>query len=274
MANAQIVGTVQGLWRFPIKSMAGEPLEEVELTARGILGDRAYALVDGETGKVLSAKREDIVPRLLDCKPAYVESPKPGRELPPVRITLPNGQAVTSDSPDVDRTLSEYFGKNVRLAASTAAVAPLLHPGYFVQAGVRVPPNVSPFVDLYPVTVITTATLARFSELAPASRFDARRFRMNVIVEMTETGFPENDWIDREIALGDGARVRVMLPDARCVLTTLAQAELQKDADILRTMVRHNTIEVGKAGPHPCAGVYTDVVTTGTLRRRDAVVVS
>jgi len=249
-------------------------MEEVELTVRGLVGDRAHALIDVETGKVLSAKREDLVPRLLDCKAAYVEAPRAGHELPPVRITLPNGTVVNSDSPDVDGALSEYFGRDVRLAGSASAVAPLLHPGFFAQAGSPIPANVSPFVDLYPVTVITTATLTRLSELAPASRIDARRFRMNVIVDMTETGFPENDWVDRDVALGDDARLRVTLPDPRCVMTTLAQDDLQKDGDILRTMVRHNTIEVGTAGPYPCAGVYADVVTAGMLRTRDAVVVS
>jgi uncharacterized protein YcbX len=274
MATAEHVGTVHGLWRFPVKSMTGERLEEVELTLRGVLGDREHAIIDVETGKVLSAKREDLVPRLLDCKATYVEAPKSGQELPPVRITLPNGTAVISDSSDVDRTLSDYFGRSVRLVPSASAVAPRLHPGFFADAGARAPDNVSPFVDLYPVSVITTATLAKFSELTPASQFDVRRFRMNVIVGMTVTGFPENDWIGREVALGDAARLKVMLPDPRCVLTTLAQDELRKDPEILRAMVRDNTIQVGKAGPHPCAGVYTDVVTAGTLRVQDSVVVT
>src|SRR5258705_9256099 len=61
------VGAVVGLWRFPVKSMRGERLEAAELTDQGLLGDRTYALLDVETGKVASAKSVKLFPRLLDC---------------------------------------------------------------------------------------------------------------------------------------------------------------------------------------------------------------
>ncbi len=91
------VGAVATLSRFPVKSMQGERLTAAELTERGIVGDRAYALVETETGKVMSAKNPRLGPQLLGCRAAYVEAPKAGDESPPVRITLPDGTAVTSD---------------------------------------------------------------------------------------------------------------------------------------------------------------------------------
>src|SRR5215470_16849801 len=109
-------GSVAELWRFPVKSMQGEQLREVEVTARGIVGDRAYALIDTETGKVASAKSVKLFPDVLACRAAFVEPPRAHRAVPPVRIALPNGRAVTSDSRDVDRTLSAYFRRDVRLA--------------------------------------------------------------------------------------------------------------------------------------------------------------
>ena len=83
----------------------------------------------------------------------------------------------------------------------------------------------------------------------------------------------ENDWINRELAIGDAARLRVALPDPRCVMTTLAQGNLPKDTDILRTLVQHNRIQVGDAGQVPCAGVYAVAEALGTVRVEDRVTV-
>ena len=127
------------------------------------------------------------------------------------------------------------------------------------------------FFDLFPVSVRTTSTIARLGELRPESRIDARRFRMNVIVGTEEAGFVENGWIGCPLAVGDAVWLRVAMPDPRCVMTTLGQDELPKDTDILRTLVRHNRIQIGDAGLFPCAGVYAVVEAPGTMRIGDRV---
>jgi hypothetical protein len=297
MAAEGRVGAVAGLWRFPVKSMGGERLDEAELTGRGIAGDRAFAVIDVETGKVVSAKSVRLFPQMLLCRATFVESPRAGREAPPVRIALPGGEVVDSDSPAADRTLSAFFGREVRLARSAPEdfTIDMYHPdvdgagpaglrdtvveqklgsAFFGALGVASPVEVGAFFDLFPVTVISTSTLTRLGELAPRSRFDPRRFRMNVIVDTDEPGFPENDWVGREVSLGDHVRLRVAMPDSRCVMTTLAQDELPNDPEILRTLVRHNRIPVGEAGSSPCAGVYAEVGTPGTLRTGDGVTVA
>jgi uncharacterized protein YcbX len=116
MAPSELVGSVATLWRFPVKSMLGERLEQAELSERGFVGDRAYALIDVDTGKVVSAKSVKRFPDLLGCRAAFVEPPRADTELPPVRITLPNGTTVTSDASDSDRVLSAYFRRDVTLA--------------------------------------------------------------------------------------------------------------------------------------------------------------
>ena len=115
MTISEVVGSVAGLWRFPVKSMRGEQLQEAELTERGVLGDRAYALIDTDTGKVVSAKSVKLFPDLFSCKAAFVESPRRGSDVPPVQMSLPDGTSVRSDSGDVDRVLSAYFKRNVKL---------------------------------------------------------------------------------------------------------------------------------------------------------------
>ncbi len=118
------VGTIAALWRFPVKSMMGEELNASVVTERGVLGDRALALVDRETGKVVSAKEPRKWPRMFEFRAAYLEPPG-GNGLPPVRITLPDGTIVTSDLPDLNEILSRELGREVALAAS-APEAPSL----------------------------------------------------------------------------------------------------------------------------------------------------
>src|SRR3712207_1459600 len=122
MAASGTVGAMAGLWRFPVKSMRGERLEQAELTEHGLIGDRAYALIDEDTGKVVSAKRVRQFPDLFGCRAAFVEPPRSGGELPPVWITLPDGTSVTSDSDDVDRVLLAYFRRDVTLARDRKSV--------------------------------------------------------------------------------------------------------------------------------------------------------
>src|SRR5256885_16761067 len=106
MDSSEAVGTVLALWRFPVKSMLGEELQEMDLTEAGVLGDRAYAIRDRETGKVASAKHPKLWPDLLGCRASFAEPPRPGEELPPARIELADGTTVMSDAEDVDAVLS------------------------------------------------------------------------------------------------------------------------------------------------------------------------
>ncbi len=294
MATNSIVGSVARLWTFPVKSMRGERIEEGEFTDRGLVGDRAFALIDAETGKVASAKSVRLFPDLFGCRAAFVEPLRLNGELPPVRITLPDGGSVTSDSGDVDRVLSAFFKRDVTLARAApedytidqyhpdvedadpagyrdTVVEQKLGSAFFAEAGLPSPVQVGSFFDLFPVSVLTTSTLDRLNELQPDISFDERRFRMNVIVGTEEAGFVENDWVGRELAIGDGLRLSVALPDPRCVMTTLAQDELPRDTDVLRTLVQHNRVQVGDAGQFPCAGVYAIVQASGAVRTGDGV---
>jgi MOSC N-terminal beta barrel domain len=95
--SAQTVGSVVALWRYPVKSMMGEELNASEVAEVGLLGDRAYALVDSTDGKVASAKNPRKWPTLFDCRAALADAPKPGKTVPPVRIVLPDGTIVSGE---------------------------------------------------------------------------------------------------------------------------------------------------------------------------------
>ena len=297
MTTSGLVGSVGALWRFPVKSMGGEELEQAELVGGSILGDRAYALIEADTGKVVSAKSAKSFPDLLDCRATFVEPPQPGSEMPAVRITLPNGTSTTSESGEADGTLSEYYGRAVTLARAApddftidqfhpdvegadgagrrnAVAEQKLGSAFFAELGMDSPVPVGAFFDLFPLSVITTSTLDRLQELSPDSRCDARRVRMNATIATKEIGFVENGWIGRQLAVGDAVRLRVAMPDPRCVMTTLAQGDLPKDTHILRALVQHNKIQVDPAAKLPCAGVYAVAEVSGTIQVGDPVTVS
>ena len=264
------IGTVVALWRYPVKSMMGEELNASYAGANGLLGDRAYALVDRETGKVASAKNPKKWPNLFEFRASYVEPPTEGRSLPLLWITLPDGTVVRSDQQGIDGVLSRAVGREVTLTASAPAspgleeywpeVEGLAHRDEVTDE--NMPPGL--FFDAAPVHVLTTATLDRLRAAYPQGRFEVRRFRPNVVVaaEGAAPGFVENAWVGGTVGLGQSVLIEVGSPCARCVMTTLAQADLPRDLGILRAAAQHNEANVG---------IYAKVARGGWIRRGDAV---
>lgn len=264
------MGTITQLWRYPVKSMRGEPIPETWVGPGGVLGDRGYAMIDADTGKVVSAKNPRKWPGLLEYVATY-EAPVGDGALPAVSIVLPGGEQVSSLAPDVDQVLSRALGRKLSLSRS-APTTPELEEYWpdleELDHRDTVTDEAMPsgtFFDLATVHLLTTATLGRLAELHPEGRFDVTRFRPNVVVETgSEAAFVENAWIGHTIALGDDVRLKVTGGCPRCVMTTLPQGELPKDSGILRTAARYNDAHVG---------VYAEVVRGGTIRRGDAVTV-
>jgi MOSC domain-containing protein len=275
MSNAaqSELGSVVSLWRYPVKSMMGEELNATEVTERGLLGDRAYALVDSSDGKVATAKNPRKWPRLFDFRANFIEPARAAAKVPPVRIALPDGTTVTSDQDDLNQILSKAVNREVKLRAAQRGevnaeeywpdMEGLDHRDTITDF--TLPEGT--FFDCASVHLLTTATLDRLRELYPKGNFAVRRFRPNIVVEPAsgESSFVENAWIGHMLAIGDEVRLSITGPCGRCVMTTLAQGELPKDSGILRTAVQHNRGNVG---------LYAAVVRGGTIRRGDRLTLS
>jgi len=280
-----MIGVVSAIHRYPVKSMLGETLDAGSVNERGIAGDRAYALIDDETGKVVSVKRPKLWGRIFELAATTDDGA--------VRVTFPDGSSASVDDPALVERLSSFFGRRV----SVASVPP--PDATFDEAWVReLKDGVAPYFDMpsrtedgdefidAPVSMgvpggffdfgaihlVTTGTVRRLAELAPGSRFDAHRFRPNIVVETEEDGFVETDWQGRTLTIGD-VRLSVSFTVPRCVMTTLAQDDLPADRSVLRTITRHNSVDpFGTGAAYPCAGVYADVNAGGTIRAGDPVV--
>ena len=205
----------------------------------GLLGDRAYALVDSSDEKVATAKNPRKWPNLFDFRATFIEPPHISADLPPVRITLPDGTIATSQQGDLHQILSNALNRKVTLnRAGRGYVGSASAEEYWPDIeGLDYRDTVTDFAlpegtffDCATVHLLTTATLDQLRELYPTGRFEVRRFRPNIVMEPTagEKAFIENSWIGHTLAIGDEVRLSITGPCPRCVMTTLPQGDLPK----------------------------------------------
>ena len=253
--------------------MLGEELTATEVTERGLLGDRAYALVDTADGKAATAKNPNKWPTLFGFRATFIERPRPDGSVPPVRITLPDGTTITSQQADLNQLLSKALNRTVNLTAAGRGHAGTMNAEEYWpdMEGLDFRDTVTDFTlpggtffDCATVHLLTTATLGRLHQLYPQGRFEVPRFRPNIVVTPAsgEEDFVENAWIGHTLAIGDSVRLSITGPCGRCVMTTLAQGDLPADPGILRTAAQHNKVSVG---------IYATVERGGPIRRGDGV---
>lgn len=263
---------VASLWRYPVKSMLGEVVDSLFVDQGGAHGDRRLALLDAVTGRVASAKQPRLWRELLQFS-ARVDAGE-------VRIKLPDGRTVSADHAGIDDLLSQSLGRPVQLISERPRGATLERPdpeqvlqfgldaeveGQLVEIA-RATPGES-FTDLAPLHAITTATVEHVGT-------EALRYRPNLLIA-TPPGYPpyaENDWVGRELVAGE-ARLQVLKPTVRCAVPTLEHGALPRAPHALRTLMAENRLASSGSGGVPCAGVYLEVLTAGTINTEDVVCV-
>lgn len=284
-----IVGRVLEIWRYPVKSMAGESLSRAAIGARGIPGDRGWALRDEAAGEIRGAKK---MPVLMRCAARYDAEPTES-VIPPVTMTLPDGGTVRSgdadaaarlsaltgrpltlwpqqppertehyrrgrpDSPDFETELRQIFG---RLPDEPLPDLSVLPPELFEYTS-----PLGTYFDVAPLHLLTTSSLATLAAGTPGAAFDRRRFRPNLLIEPASDagGLVENDWCGRRLRIG-AAEIAVAIPAMRCSMITQAVGELPKDPAVLRAVVRSANQNLG---------VYASVEQAGAVRVGDEVAV-
>jgi MOSC domain-containing protein len=284
----ETVGTVKEIWRFPIKSMAGQRLEYCAVTALGIIGDRGWATRDEKAGEIRGAKK---LPALMRCAARYLREPSTA-EIPQCEITFPDGSRAQTGGDEANAKLSALLGRPVtlwprrppseldfyrRAAPDNPDMMAELRevfgrlPDEPLPDLTTMPPEVlqytSPlgtFFDAFPMHFVTTASLAHLARINPAATFDLRRFRPNLLIE-TLSGFDglvESKWNGRALRIG-AAKLKVETGCVRCVMTTLEQRGLAKDPSVLRTIVREAAQNLGS---------YASVAAAGRIAEGDEVV--
>ena len=226
------VGTVDEVWRHPVKSLGGERLDSCAVDARGLHRDRWWALrdPDGKLGSGKSTRRFRAMPGLLELSARLDEDR--------AEIRWADGTRLSSTDAGIDDRLSEQVGRPVVLAAETD----------------------TSHLDEAPVHLVATASLDWLSQ-RHGSSVDRRRVRPNLVVS-TSSPRAEEAWVGRTLRIGAEVVLRVTHRTERCVMTTQQQAELPADRRVLHTIAEASDL---------CFGVHADVVRAGTVHLGDPV---
>jgi uncharacterized protein YcbX len=234
--SASPVGRVTALYRYPVKSMAPEPLDSVEVSWHGLAGDRRWAFIrDGQVRSdfpwLTARERAD----LLHHEPSFTSPESPDSS--PTIVRTPGG----TEYDVTDPALAALFGDGVRLIKQNRGV-----------------------FDTMPLSLITTQTIGALTRLAGRD-LDVQRFRPNLVVDVgVDADFPEDTWVGSVIAAG-GLRMRVDQRDERCVMVNIDPVTTERDARVLRTIARQRSA---------CLGVYGTTVQPGTVAVGDLVTIA
>lgn len=265
--DAEHVGRVAELWRFPVKSFQGEPMREVLVGPTGVIGDRRYALRDVASAKILSAKRHGV---LLE---AYAVTNPDGS----VTMTLPDGSTHSPDDADIDAVLSDWLG-----LAVTLATADTEHPNGVYEFAFDIDDSpdaqwfdidipVGSFVDLYGAHLLTSASVGAVSAHHPEGDWDIRRFRPTAFIDTGDaSGYVEDAWMNRTVTLGS-ASVSVEMLTIRCVMPSRVQPALQGRPPLARDKATSRTISAEHGSN---LGVYCAIAAPGRIAVGDPVSVS
>ena len=230
----ELYGTVERLWRYPVKSFLGESCPELSIDRRGVIGDRLFA-IENRKGKFGSGKNTR---RFRKIKGLFNFQAKYDADIP--IITFPDGRIFRGDDFNLNRELSATLGQPVRLVSEK---------------------NISHF-DADSLHLVTSASLRWLQTLLPSSTIDERRFRPNLLIDTPGTKLIEHDWISKKLLIGQELRIEITNLTERCIMTSLPQQELDQDSQIIKT--------ISKKSQHHF-GVYARIIKSGVVRIGDRV---
>ena len=226
-------GIVSELWRYPVKSFGGERLDKVSIDARGVVGDRVFAVRDsnGKFGSGKTTRRFRLLRDLFDFS-----AETDGDD---VVVHIPGGAVLRVGDPELDTFLTGRYGQPLAVLPEEA---------------------VSHF-DAGAIHILTTASLRWVAAEYGPSGADRRRYRPNIVLDTAGEGLVEDQWLGATLSIGSCV-LRVSNRVERCVMPTFAQDGLARRPDLLRFLVERNETMLG---------VYANVVSSGSMAVGDRV---
>ena len=281
------LGKVDSIFRYPVKSMMGEKIEETCVTSNGVLGDRVWAVRDEVRGGIRGAKK---IPHLMQLSAAYVVEPtEHGSD--PAEVTLADGEVIRTDDQNINARLSQALDHKVtiwpimpkeqldhyrrgapdsddletelRQVFGRTADEPLPDLSIFPPEILEYESPPGTYFDAFPLLILSKKSLVAMNQRQPASIFDQKRFRPNLLVEdFNSVGdFPEEAWAGFRLKVGSAVlKAEVVCP--RCVVTTHGFEKLPKDPSIMRSLVKENNGNLG---------LYASVEEPGKISEGDKI---
>ena len=286
----RFVGSVKELWHYPVKSMAGRQIDAAHIEKLGMVGDRCWAVRDEENNEITTVRK---IPKLMQCAAAYESMPKAGQlagDLPQVNVEFPDGSCLSSDQLEAQQKLSEFVGREVSLQPLQPRTNINFYrlPEMSGEASLKKQFNVKEelpdlsamswlkvlelsvfatplgrFHDVYPLHLLTSNSLEKLKSIAPEGDFNTRRFRPSIYIEShhKQPHLDEFDWVGGKLFIGD-AIIKCECRTVRCLMPSIAQADLKKDSQIVRTLEKHTDRHLG---------IYASVIKQGDIKIGDEV---
>jgi uncharacterized protein YcbX len=278
MNNASVLN----IYRYPVKSMMGESMSEVNIGETGIPGDRSWAVRDEKRGGIRGGKK---IPQLM------MLAAQSGPTAP--LITAPDGDSASASSEHINEWLSgklnhpvtlwpllpadqldhyrrgapdtEDLGQELRAVFGRLPDEPLPDlTGFEELLEFESPPGT--YFDAFPISIMSLQSLNIMNQLAGESRFDVRRFRPNLLVDMPDNdqSFPEQALLGKTLSVGS-AQLQIEMTCPRCSMTTHGFDDLPRDTEIMRKLVNHCDGNLG---------IYASVQTPGQISIEDHIEIS
>jgi uncharacterized protein YcbX len=285
---------VKELWRYPVKSMRGEPLAAAKVTKSGIAFDRGWAVRDEAARTIRGAK---FLGELMLCSARYLaEQPSAGCSVPHAAITFPNGMVVNTDDPRIHGLISELVERPVTLwplmpasdedhyrinTLETGDMTSEIRKMFSLKDDEpldlsQFPPNLvrklttfvvppGTYFDALPLNILTEASMRHLQTLVPDAVLDVRRFRPNILVsdDAGTTGLLEEQWLGQSLRIGE-VDISVVMRCPRCIMVTRRQDDLMDDPSIMRSLVRQMD---------QCISVYGQIEAEGRVSVGQPVIV-
>ena len=255
-----IVGKVESLWRYPVKSMRGEELDEVFAGYPGIYGDRVFAFKSSAspTGFPYFTAREQR--RLLQYRPRFRYPDKAAR---PVNLSDAEKMGAGPLAADISELMVDIeTPEGKTLAIDDPALMHLLRADIDEKHQLTLMRSHRALTDCRPMSIFSLQSARQLAE-ETGTPVDKRRFRANVYVDLaSDNGFGENELVGRSLMIGPKVLVRVLERDPRCAMITLDPDTSERTPAVLKKVAQ---------GHEGTAGVYAAVIVEGMLHKGDRV---
>jgi MOSC domain-containing protein len=255
-----IVAKVESLWRYPVKSMRGEELEEAFAGFSGIYGDRLFAFKSSASPKGFPYFTAREQRRLLQYRPHFRCREKAARPINLTEAERMGANPVSADPSELMIDVQTPDGRTV--AIDDPALIDMLRTDIDQKHQLTLMRSERALTDCRPVSIFSLQS-ARQLEEETGVPIDKRRFRANVYVDLASSGgFAENDFVGRSLRIGPKVVLKILERDARCVMITLDPDTTEKTPEILKKVAQAH---------EGMAGVYGAVMVEGMLHKGDPV---
>jgi uncharacterized protein YcbX len=255
-----IVGMVDSLWRYPVKSMRGEELDEAFVGFSGVYGDRLFAFKSSASPKGFPYFTAREQRRLLQYRPHFRYPEKAARPINLTEAESMGANPVSADSSELMVDIETPDGK--KLAVDDPDLMEMLRTDIDQRHRLTLMRSERALTDCRPVSIFSLQSARQLAEETGVP-IDKRRFRANVYVDLTSGGgFAENDFVGQSLRIGPKVVVRILERDARCVMITLDPDTTEKTPEILKKVAQAH---------EGMAGVYGAVMVEGMLHKGDPV---